>query len=295
MSRKIEFSNFDNLIERYLAGESTYELASEIGISVSVIIRRLKGAGIAMRGVRKNISNIDTYIARYVAGESEKSLSAEMGISRPAFRRRLHESGVHIRDRSEGMSARWAITDDAGRAAMLTHAHAVTKGRKMTIDERSRNARSKEIAMSGIVLGESLLAQHIESLGYTVSHQKAIGIYNIDIALNEFPLAVEVFGGGWHAYGRHLARFHERVKYLLDSGWHVLIVWVDGRRYPITINCAKYIHALVQELRINPTDGCQYRVILGNGETAPVRKSYLNTPTDIERFSHSINAAGGAD
>ena len=295
MPGKIKFPNISNLIDRYLAGESIQELADEIVGSYKVVHRRFKSADVPLRGRRIDVQDIDAYIVRYLAGESEKSLSREMGCAREVLRRRLIESGVTPRNRSDGVTARWAKTDDAGRDAMLVNAHAAVRGRTVTTDERSRSAKSRERTQSGSVLSESILAADLRSLGYTVAQQKAISIYNIDIALEGPPLAVEVFGGGWHAYGRHVARFHERVKYLLDSGWHVLIVWVDGRRYPITADCAKHIHSFAQELRSDPSTGCQYRVILGNGETAPVRKSYLNTLADIERFSHSINAAGGAD
>jgi len=292
MSRIIKEPNIDDLIQRYLAGESVDELARKNDISVQSIYRRFKKNGIPLRGPRLDIPNIDAYISRYLAGESENALSRELGVAREVLRRRLIENGVTPRSRSRGMTARWALATPEDKSAMLTNAHIASTGRKATVAERISQAITREKNLSNADISEHILSEFLAALEYTVTLQKAVGIYNLDIALNEFPLAVECFGGGWHSSSRHLARFHERTKYLLDSGWHILIVWIDSRRYPLSVGCAQYIHSLIQELSSNPPVRCQYRVILGNGETAPIQSSYLNTPSDIERFGHSVDSAG---
>ena len=65
--------------------------------------------------------------------------------------------------------------------------------------------------------------------GITFVPQRAVAQYNIDLAIGD-SIAVEVFGGGWHGYGRHAARFEERTRYLLSHGWHQVVIWINPRR-----------------------------------------------------------------
>ncbi len=233
-------------------------------------------------------SILDNLIKRYLAGESEKKLAAEISMSRPAFRQRLLKHGVTPRNRSEGMIARWRESTDEQRVAMTANAHASVRGKPQSFELRARQAitRERNIANSPIV--ETILANVLRDNGLPVTLHKAIGKYNVDVAVNVPPIAVEIFGGGWHAYGRHAARFLERTKYLLDSGWNVVIIWLDARRYPFSLACADYVIAFADELRLNPTARGQYRVILGDGNLAPIRENHLNTPAIVERLCGSV-------
>jgi len=290
MTRKIELPNIDDLFIRYTTGESVKELAKSFGISQNTVLRSLKSGGVPIRTRKINVTNRSELLTRYCNGESEKSLSAEAGVNRDVFRRWLKEAGISPRNRSDGMIARWAIANREERIALLTKAHAAIRGRKISREAKLKHAITVEKRWESFAsAAENVLASNLAALGYTLVQQKAIDIYNIDIALNEFPLAVEVFGGGWHAQGFHKRRFHERIKQIFDSGWNVIIVWVDGRRFPLTADCANYIHAFVQQSSVHPSVSREYRVIFGNGELAPISELYLNTPADIERFSHSID------
>lgn len=91
---------------------------------------------------------------------------------------------------------------------------------------------------------------------------KAIGPYNVDIAVD--GIAVEVYGGGWHAGGRAAERWPARIRFLLDAGWRVVVVWVQRNRYPLTKEAADYILALGE-------DGPEYRVIRGTGQAMLTR------------------------
>ena len=121
--------------------------------------------------------------------------------------------------------------------------------------------------------------------------QRAMGPYNIDVAVEVPRVAVEVFGGGFHCFGHHLARHVRRTKYLLNRGWTVVIVWVDLRRYPLGIGCAKKIKALVDLIGEQPPSRGEYRVIRGNGKSPPVAERYLNTQTFIEALGGGDDAA----
>lgn len=118
-----------------------------------------------------------------------------------------------------------------------------------------------------------------DSAGVETTLQKAIGPYNADLAA--YPVAVEIFGGNWHARGRHAARFPDRVRYFLDQGWNLVIVWVlDRRRWqsaiPLTPAAADYIASFVQLTRRDPSTRGQYRVIWGDGKEAATDGLDLN-------------------
>ncbi len=234
------------------------------------------------------VPNLDDFINRYVTGESEKKLAAELGMSRCAFRQRLVENGVTARNRSEGMIARWNTTSDDDRIAMVTNAHAAVRGVKRSTGELVKRAAVHEQKISNAPIVETTLYNLLRDNKLDATMHRAIGKYNVDVAVNTPAIAVEIFGGGWHAYGSHLVRFYERTKYILDDGWSVVVIWLDARRYPFSLACADYIISFAEELRLNPPVRGQYRVILGDGNLAPIAKSHLNTSATIERLGCSI-------
>jgi len=238
------------------------------------------------------ISNLDNLLERYRLGESENKLASEAGINRWTFRQRLIKAGITPRGQSESERAKWASMTPDQRAAQTSASHDAARGRKIGIDELGRNALGRETSKKGSIFIEYWLAMRFADLGYSTIQQKAVGKYNIDVAINCPPVAVEIFGGSWHSTGKHAAKFHERTKYLFDAGWSVVIVWVDGRRYPIDIGAVNRINILAQDIRRDPSARRQYLVILGNGDNAPVIKSKLNASADIERLGCSVDPTG---
>lgn len=233
---------------------------------------------------KKEIPNLDDLLRRYVAGESEQKLAAEAGVNRCAFRNRIVKAGIIPRNNSGAMKIRWANASEGERNAMLDAAHSSMRGVPLSDELKIKQAIGKQNSLAHISHLDALLWAMLQDSGLNVTPQKAVYAYNIDVAVEAPPIAVELFGGAWHSAGRHGARFHERTKYLLDIGWTVVVVWVDKRRYPFGVGCVEYIVSLAKTLRLDPPARGEYRVILGDGNLAPVAKSYLNTPADIERL-----------
>lgn len=169
-------------------------------------------------------------------------------------------------------------------------AHEAVRGRKVSVHERKLGAISREQNASRHIKSshERTLIRLLQDRGVAVTPQKAVHVYNVDIALTEFPVAVEVFGGDWHSYGTHAARFTERLEYLLNSGWHVIIVWTvqKGIRMKapagISAGAADYIIRLAQKLgRTKPVRG-HYHVIWGDGYTRTRRGDNIKDYAFIE-------------
>lgn len=285
MTRKIEFPDTDNLVRRYQSGESLYKLATEKGVTDKVIGRIMREAGVLedRTGDRVDLP-IDDIVSRYLAGESEKSIADSLGVNRWTIRRRLLKANVSIRGRSEAELLKWSLMSDDQRREQVTPAHRAMRGRTVPHDQQVRMAQGRERTKSHAVASEYHLADLLRERDFAVTLQKAVDIYNLDIAIDSPPVAVEIFGGHWHAVGDHERRFFERTKYLLDNGWNVVIVWVDGRRYPLGVACADYIATFAQQARRHISDRGQYRVILGDGQSAPATSSYFNSLADIERL-----------
>lgn len=284
MTRKIEIPDIDYWLQRYIAGESLAKLAGECGVNIKVLLRYARERNIPLRGRRQTIPNLSMLVDRYINGQSEKSICQEFGFSRSVFRRRLIENGITPRSGSDSMRLRWQRATPEQRIQMTSNAHTAMRGKKRSTEDLKSRALGKELARSHSTPVEDSLALRLNQCGFMVTQQKAIGLYNVDIALHTPPIAIEIFGGRFHASGFHAARFHERVKYILNSVWHVLIIWIDAKYHPLSAECDKAIISFSEELSLNPSSSREYRVILGNGKLAPISKTYFNTPADIERL-----------
>lgn len=227
-------------------------------------------------GFRVEVPNLDDLIKAYLAGVSEKELARRAGVSRSVIRRRLLARGIEPRGRSAATAAVMASLSEAGRQARTAPAHDAARGRKASFEELCAKAAAREITKSGSVPLEGQLLRWLERRIEFGTMQKAVGPYNVDVALEETRIAVEVFGGRWHASGRHAARHLERCEYLFDRGWSVVVIWVDARRRPFGVGAVDYIVALSQRHRTNPPSRPEYHVIFGDGEPTPRTQFYLN-------------------
>lgn len=225
-------------------------------------------------------SHPDDVIRRYQAGESEKAIAKSLGIGRPTVRRFLLRQGVQPRGRSESMFVRMARTPADERRALARAANRAARGRVVAESSMIKRAATREQRQSGVH------ASHRKFAGtLTVGCQrlavceKAVGPYNVDIAVGN--VAVEIYGGGWHGYGRHRARSAERFRYLLDRGWRVVIVWTDQRYYPLGRGAAEYVIALADRLRRDPATPGEYWVIRGDGYELAAGSADLDQLTAI--------------
>ncbi len=275
-----ELANLDDFRRRYEAGEPIRKLAMEIGTRPVNFYKWLQRHGVKIRP--KKIPIPQSIRDRYLAGESENSLAKAMGVNRWVIRHNLIENGICPRGQSEAELIRWASMTKAQRAAQVAAAHAATRGCSIPLARKIKAAMNRQVSpVANVSPTERALADMLEQRGFVITPQKALGPYNLDIAIDALSVAVEVYGGGWHSVGKHAATHPERCKHILDSGWDVIIVWVDRRRNPLTIGGAEYIAAHLESVRGLPTGRRQYRVINGDGELAPIRKSRFNTPAFV--------------
>ena len=259
MARKIPTHTMDHAIELYLAGKPVQEIRAATGVAHNTLARERSRRGIPPRD---RITVPDGAIVRqYESGASEYALSRQYGISRQAIRRRLEAAGVHVRGTSEAGFVRAAQMTEDERRAQAAAAHKAARQRKVPHIELLRRALTNEASGGPQSDGEALLARLLNERGEHVTHQRAIGTSNVDLAV--LPVAMEVLGGGFHSFK---AKHAQRTPDILDAGWHLVRGWNYEGRSALGPGAADYLVAFFDEVRRNPPATSQYRVIAGNGE-----------------------------
>lgn len=264
MSRKISHTTSGNTINEYVPSKSSQLLNGR-------------------RSPRRLTLPEEEICRRYVSGETEQALAKAFNTSRRTIATRLQENGVTHRTQSETQRIRAIAQTPEQRSAQARAAHEAVRGREHSFEEKCQRAQTRQIKQLGISAHEALLCYWLAERGFSSIPQCAIGPYNTDLAIH--PVAVEIYGGGWHSGGRHFARVAERTRYILDQGWNLIFVWVDRRKWPLTIGCAEYLIAFLEQASIDPSLRGEYRVIRGNGQEFPASSFYFNKTTGIPTSS----------
>lgn len=233
--------------------------------------------------------NAHDLIERYAAGESELSLARRFSVSRPVVARLLLEAGVHRRGRSAAAFIRMAHEGPDGRARLSAAAHEAVRGRSVPIAEREQRARTNARRRIGSN-AERALHRMLDARGITVTPQQPIGPYNCDLACH--PVAVEIFGGGWHWHGRHLARSADRLRYLLDAGWDVFVLHVPAFSR-LTGSDADELARYIDRRRGEPAAVREYRVVRCGGDLLTAGRADDDEVSIVPAFTAGRDARTG--
>lgn len=259
MAAPTDPANLDDAIRRYLSGEPMTQITAATGVGGSVLFRERARRGIPPR--RNLPLPSEDIAAAYRAGESEYSLSLRYKVSRLAIRKRLTELGVEIRGRSEAGKVRARRMTPAERLAQARPSHDALRGTKQPVEALLARAQQRERRGLCDSPGELRLLGDLRNRGLDPTPQKAIGKYNVDLAVA--PIAMEVLGGGWHFAKRHHA---VRTPAILNEGWCLLFIWNHEGDSALTSKAADYVVTFLNEVRRNPSLVGEYRVIAGNGQ-----------------------------
>lgn len=259
MPRPLDPAQLDHAIELYLAGEPLQKIQSTAGVSVTRLQLERTARGIPPR---KTLAlPAEEIIAAYKRGASEYALSMQYGVSRGPIRRILATGGVEIRGMSEAGIVRNEQMSMSERQRQTAAANRAARRRRSPQIQKLRHALTHEALGDSESTGEQMLFDMLIDRGLQPIKQRAIGVYNVDLALP--PVAVEILGGGWHSMKSVHA---ERTPYILDEGWHLLMVWDYEGRSALGPGAADYIVTFLNEIRRNPPATSQYRVVCGNGD-----------------------------
>jgi len=171
------------------------------------------------------------------------------------------------RTASEVMRRRMGRATAEERTAITEAANAARRGQRDPLERLIRRAATRE--QRG--LGTSALDRQMRvwlretdpSTAPTLG--KAIGPYNVDVAVSP-SIAVELWGGAWHRKGRALNRHRQRTRYLLDAGWHLVVVECANDGFALSRGAADYVLAFREQVGSDPTARREYRVVRGTGQ-----------------------------
>lgn len=282
MALKASAASYENAIAEYVAGKGCESTAARHGVGANSL-----KAVLVERGLWRSRQEVDAararntsagllaktqlpvaeIVERYAQGESVNAIAKAFGVSRPVIQLRLADQGVELRGRTDANRLVAARRSPEENAQFMLAAQSAVRGSRRSAETLARRANTRERLQRGVSPTERHLAELLSERGLNVIPQKAIGPYNVDVATGS--IAVEIFGGGWHAYGAHRDRSAERFRYILDEGWNLVIIWVVPRRYPLVAAAADYVVAFSELTGKDPSVRGQYRVIWGDGEVAP--------------------------
>jgi very-short-patch-repair endonuclease len=113
---------------------------------------------------------------------------------------------------------------------------------------------------------EDPLAMILRECRGDVIQQRAVGHYNIDVALDEARVAVEVQGS--KITGKSCTNLAHRAERILNAGWTMIFgLWWDAP--PDIAACAEYIVALAERASGDESLRGRYGVIGSDGQPLP--------------------------
>ncbi|MCA1676592.1 MAG: hypothetical protein LC799_31945 [Actinobacteria bacterium] len=193
-------------------------------------------------------------------------LASSYQVSRAVIDRWLRELGTEPRKQTEANRTHLAQLSREQRAAKVSAAHAALRGRPKTPEVKARVAQGRQRNRYGGRPSprQQWLAGELAERGHDVVEELAIGPYNLDIAIPEHAVAVEILGGTWHA-GK--AIHCVRSPHILDAGWHLVLIWdLPGHDIPVGPGAVDYLVAFLESTSLYPSAPGEYRVIRGDGQ-----------------------------
>lgn len=297
-------TNLDQAIELYESGDLGYErIATDLNVPRKVLQRRLAergtlrdqktaNAAARARGEATRIASRalpeDFICTAYTDGTSENELAKMHNTSRMTITTILRRYDVPRRSIADANRLMMAGRTPEENARNSEAAHDAIRGTAKSWEKRCEYARRRHGTVPANAT-ELLYAAWLRLHGLKIVHQHAIGPYNCDLTIPAVGVAVEIFGGNWHGYGKHAAIFTERAQYILDQGWLLVIIWVNQREKRLSESSADYLAALAEQARRDPSLRGQYRVIWGDGQAVPTEGRQLDEFATVPAHRSGLN------
>lgn len=253
------------IIQLIKSGKSAREASQLTGISIGVVYKAMHEFGITVtceKKTRKIKYDEDSAIFQVLSGKSVKRVASEFCVPRSSIVKAMKSRGLRQPNRSEGMFRRMAETSREERSRLASFANEAARGRKATLQEREKAAKTVSERLSNQSPLEIEFAKMLDAIGVKSIPQCQIGPYNSDLACGD--VAVEVWGGNWHFYGRHAERTPKRFRYMHNNGWHVVAV-VHNKHHPISERASEYVRNFINWSAQNPNAARRHIVIYGDG------------------------------
>ena len=281
MTRIKSTCNINDIIELYNSGKNLRDVAHIVHKRTETVKRILIENGVELRippnaPVELSADILKVIVADYQSGVSEYALANRYNVGRSVIRRYLKQAGVVIRSCSEANKISASNRTPEENAALAEAAHNAVRGKPIPYERLVKRAFSIQASFTDYKSPyERAIAAELRHRGINFVPQLAVDKYNIDFALWD-NIAFEVYGGGWHAKGRHAARFDERSKKLFDSGYAIVICWVNFNTMFSPSGIVDYLVSLHDVLGANPAALRKHYVIGSDGKPCATGSSNLH-------------------
>lgn len=283
-------ADVDYILCGHHAGRPAVHIAKELGVSVFRVKKLIFDSGFtpvcvkkksaeAGKAARKAQLPLLELAAKYKSGVSVLQLAIRYGVSRVMIAQALRDAGVRLRGQGESELVKWAaIKND--RTAVVRQCSAAwdaARRRVRTDEEKAAIAVAVHRKRLRIFKGEEEIAEFLRSHGFRVDHQTPVGPYNLDLSINELPIAVEVVHLSASDFNKPRTGppGGKRLEYILDRWWHVVFVIATGanhRRKILLDICGNQLVSAVQFACRNESAAGKYRVVWGKGQAPPIAK-----------------------
>ena len=176
----------------------------------------------------KDIKEIHAEFMAYPGGLL--GFSKSIGLTRGALQWRFRRAGLPLKTCKQSICDFNKNASKEFQLARSIAAHNAIRGSKRTVADRKRRAVGIQ-KKQRLSIDEIILDQLLRYYGIKTAPLFAIGIYNIDIAIPDKMIAIEINGGGWHGTPKKIAQDTKKRKFLELNGWQVFTIWTQRHRF----------------------------------------------------------------
>ena len=215
---------------------------------------------------------LETLIDLYVNQQlSSGEVAARVGLDPVSVRGRLRRHGL-TRSIAEANRLSAARVTPEARMRRVAAAHDALRGKSRPREEMLKRSASHFRNGDNIGPHEVTFKRMLEERGLSFTQQHPIDVYNVDFALAEHHVAVEVVAGGGNERVR--ANRPHRLETLRDRGWRLFEIRfssVAGDRM-WGMGVVDELIAFVDEGSLDPSSASQHRVVRPNGRRVKTRR-----------------------
>ncbi|MCS3667432.1 transposase-like protein [Salinibacter ruber] len=253
----------ERIAKLYKSGMTIAEVADEIGCSTATVHKHLKQLSIETdtRGGSEPIQvNDQKVIDMYRSGDSVQKIADAHDVSRTPINRILDNNNVSRRSASEANEIRFSNMSQSERSKLTNPANRALRNKsdQWKTSVSRKQAISKQKTLNKIGKGEWETAAFFAKHDITPVMQKALGVYNLDVAVGS--VGVEVHNAKGHPH----TEYRSRIQSVLESGWHIFYIKI--RFEPLQELALMKAMEFFNAARQDPQIPRQYRLIDGSGD-----------------------------
>lgn len=201
-------------------------------------------------------------IKSFNSGVSVYAIARKYSVDRNVIYRILRINGIKRRNSSEAQKLRYNKTNIKYRQNLTKNANEAIRNKPKEFHHiiSLKQAIAKEKSLSKVGQFELDIIKYLERKGFDPIPQKALTVYNIDIAIGNIAIEIHVNSGNPH----NMLYYRKRIINILKSGWDVIYIKITKRG----LNKAglNQLISLINLTSSYPSKIRKYWMIRGTGE-----------------------------